>query len=485
MADSVVSAAILSPPSRFIGLFLLGLVASELIFLYSGTQEAGVASRALVALLPLLAWRELRLREGYLLGLCLILIYLTWHSKDSLSEFISDGLSRSAYLASFILLMALLREGALTSSSVLKLGTFLTRQPASRRFVALFCGSHFFAVLINLGALSLLAPIIQRGVRSSVPHGAPLDEIAHVRERRQLSAVLRGFSWFLVWAPTAVTQAVMPTLISGIDGTRLILAGLGLAVSMLLVSWAEDTLRWRGFRKRLRAEGRLPLPSETQFPFRAAGKLGLVCLALFVSSLAFTAYFNVSIVTGVMLAAPLVVLTWVFVQKNRETGKQCVKATAERIDEIAFMAIPSYVREAVFIACAGFIGTLAAKLVPAADVAAAMDLANQPRWLVLWLLSATVWIFGQAGLSPITMAVFLGSLVAELPNIPVDLTFAALAIAAGTAVCTTGAPFSSGAIMLARATGYSSVTLTWRWNGLYTALVFMVLAMFYALLTIL
>ena len=73
MADSVVSAATLSPPSRFIGLFLLGLVASELIFLYSGTQEAGVASRALVALLPLLAWRELRLREGYLLGLCLIL----------------------------------------------------------------------------------------------------------------------------------------------------------------------------------------------------------------------------------------------------------------------------------------------------------------------------------------------------------------------------------------------------------------------------
>src|SRR3546814_3300916 len=44
-----------------------------------------------------------------------------------------------------------------------------------------------------------------------------LDEIGLVRERRQLSALLRGFAWFLVWAPTAVTQAILPTLIPGVD----------------------------------------------------------------------------------------------------------------------------------------------------------------------------------------------------------------------------------------------------------------------------
>ena len=66
---------------------------------------------------------------------------------------------------------------------------------------------------------------------------------------------------------------------------------------------------------------------------------------------------------------------------------------------------------------------------------------------------------------------------------PVDTTLSALAIAAGTAVCTTGAPFSSGAIMLARATGYSSLTLTWRWNGLYTIVVLAALAAIYAVLT--
>jgi hypothetical protein len=298
-----------------------------------------------------------------------------------------------------------------------------------------------------------------------------------------LCAALRGFSWFLVWAPTAITQAIMPTLLSGIDAARLMLTGLGLALFMLAVSWVEDTLRWRGFRKRLQAEGRLPLASATGVPVKAVGNLGAVCLGLFGLTVAFAALGEVSVVSGVMLAAPIVLVVWIFTQEGKSDLDTRTVATVDRLREISFTAIPGYSREAVFIACAGFIGTLAAKLVGAADVATMVGLADQPGWLVLWALTATVWIFGQLGLSPITMAVFLGSLVAELPNLPVDMTLAALAIAAGTAVCTTGAPFSSGAVMLARATGYSSVTLTWRWNGLYTLLVMASLAVIYPALT--
>jgi len=439
-------------------------------------------AQILVVALPLLAWRALRLRESYLLAICFILLALVWFTGKPFVALSLEGLSRSAYLASFILLMALLREGALTSPAVLEVGAFLTRQPSSRRFLALFGGGHFFAILINLGALSLLAPIIQRGVRAGIPAGEPLDDIAQVRERRQLSAALRGFSWFLVWAPTAVTQAVMPTLMSGIDPVRLIVTGLGLTLLMLGVSWAEDSLRWRGFRRKLQAEGRLPLATAARLPVRAARNLGFVCLALFGLTIAFTALVGVSIVTGVMLAAPIVVAVWIFVQQSASAVRPGITAAAGRLDDIAFAAMPGYVREAVFIGCAGFIGTLAAKLVPAADVAAQIGLADQPGWLVLWALTVTVWVFGQIGISPIAMAVFLGSLVAELPDMPVDMTLAALAIAAGTAVCSTGAPFSSGALMLARATGYSSFTLTWRWNGPYTLIAMAVLAAVYAVL---
>jgi len=480
MADSTESAT--AAPPRLIGWALLVLVAAELVFLYAGASGAAILSQALVVALPLLAWRALRLREIYLLAICFVLLALAWLTGKPVAALSLEALSRAAYLASFILLMALLREGALASPAVLEVGTFLTRQPASRRFLALFGGGHFFAVLINLGALSLLAPIIQRGVRAGIAAGEPLDDIAQVRERRQLSAALRGFSWFLVWAPTAVTQAVMPTLMSGIDPVRLIVTGLGLTLLMLGVSWAEDSLRWHGFRKKLQAEGRLPLSTAMRLPGRAARNLGFVCFALIGLTIGFTALAHVSIVTGVMLAAPIVVALWVFVQQPEGALRRRTTAAAGRLGEITFTAIPGYVREAVFIGCAGFIGTLAAKLVPAADVAAQIGLAGLPGWLVLWALTVTVWVFGQVGISPIAMAVFLGSLVAELPDLPVDITLAALAIAAGTAVASTGAPFSSGALMLARATGHSSFTLTWRWNGAYTLVAMAVLAVVYAVL---
>ena len=469
--------------SQPLGLLLLLLVASELVFLYTDLAVAGLLAKALVCLLPVVAWRTIGLREGYLLAICGLLLALTWVLDDAPTAIVSQGLSRSAYLGSFIVLMALLREGALHSASVLKVGTYLTQQPAKRRFLAVFTGSHFFAVLINLGALSLLAPIIQRGVRASMPPGAALDDIAQVRERRQLSAAFRGFSWFLLWSPTAVTQAVMPTLFGGIEATRLMVTGFALALLMFSVSWLEDTLRWRGFRKRLQAEGRLPQPSAEPFPTAAARKLGLLCLSLFGLTLAFTRLGQVSVVTGVMLAAPIIVAIWIYTQQREGDARARAAAAGGRLHEIAFQSMPGYAREAIFIACAGFIGTLAAKLVPAEAIAAALEIAEQPGWLVLWALSALVWLFGQVGLSPITMAVFLGSLVAELPGLPVDMTLAALAIAAGTAVCTTGAPFSSGAVMLARAAEVPATTLTWRWNGTYTLVVLAVLALVYALLS--
>lgn len=472
-----------APPTRLLGWVLLCLVAVELLFLYSGLALAGLVADGLVLVLPILTWRALGFREAYLLALCFLLLGVALFLDKPVIDLALEGLSRSAYLASFILLMALLREGALTSPAVLEVGTFLTRQPSNRRFLTLFGGSHFFAVLINLGALSLLAPIVQRGVRAGMREDEPLDEIAIVRERRQLSAALRGFSWFLVWAPTAVTQAVMPTLMSGIDAVRLMLTGLCLALIMFGVSWAEDAIRWRGFRKRLKAEGRLPLASAARFPARDGLYLGFVCMALSGLTVAFTGLAHVSIVTGVMLAAPIVVIGWVVIQQPGGPGPGRWRPAAARLDIIGFQAIPGYFREAVFIACAGFIGTLAGKLVAADDVAAAIGLSGLPGWQVLWALTISVWAFGQIGLSPITMAVFLGSLVAELPGMPVDMTLAALAIAAGTAVCSTGAPFSSGPLMLARATGYSAFTLTWRWNGTYTLCAIAVLGVIYALIT--
>ena len=466
-----------------LGGVMIALMGLELVRLYGESSGAALAARVLLLALPLLALRALRAREAYLLTVALLVLLLVWFGGGSVPEerlaVVVRGLDRAAYLASFILLMGLLREGAVTSPAVLECGSYVTLQPSRRRFLAVFTGSHLFSVLINLGALSLLAPIIQRGVRHGLEPGAPLDEIARVRERRQLSAALRGFAWFLVWAPTAVTQAVLPTLIPGIEAGRLIAIGLVVALIMLLVSWAEDLLRWWPLRRRLQAAGTLPAPSGQAFPTEAFRNLGAICGLLFGLTLVLAWLGGVTVVSGVMLAAPVTLCVWLLAQQKEPP----LAGALARLREIGTVALPGAVREAVSLGCAGFIGTLAAQLVPADRAAAALALDSLPDWGFLLALSVIVWLGGQVALSPITMAVFLGSVVAELSILPVEPTLAALAIAAGTAICTTGAPFASGTLMLSRASGYSGVTLAWRWNFAYTAVTALVLAGVYAFLT--
>ncbi len=455
----------------------------ELLVLYAESAVVDLASHILLLGVPVIGLRRLRLREAYLLGLCAALLVLAWLYEPDPQTLVLRALDRAGFLAAFILLMGLLREGGITSPAVLQCGTYVTQQPPQWRFLAVFMGSHFFSVLINLGSLSLLAPIIQRGVRGDHRQREDLDEIALLRERRQLTALLRGFAWFLLWAPTAVTQAILPTLIPGVDPGRVLLIGGLLAVLMLAVSWGEDTLRWWPLRRRLRASGKLPQREKLSLPRSALLRLGAVSALLFGLTLLFTFWGNVLLVAGVMLAAPLVLLVWVFLQQpNAESGAR-LAGTLRRLGEVTAFGLPSFVREAVSLGAAGFIGTVAAALVPADQVASALSVEQMPGWIFLSLLSLFVWLCGLVALSPITTAVFLGSLVTELGAVPAEPTLIVLAIAAGTAICTLGAPFASGTLMLARASGYSGVDLTWRWNLAYTLASMAVLAAVYAALT--
>ncbi len=467
-----------------LSLVLMALMGLELIFLYSDADFAGLLVRGLVIAVPLIAGMLslLRGREYYLLSVSLIMTAAAFLAGDVQPEIYALALDRAGFLAAFILLMGLLREGAVTSRAVGLCGTYLTRQPPRRRFIAVFGGSHLFSVLINLGALSLLAPIIQRGVRQGGDMSAPLDEIGQVRERRQLCAALRGFSWFLVWAPTAVTQAALPVLLPEIEAPRLMTLGLILAVVMLLVSWAEDTLRWLPYRQALIRKGSLPKLEPFAFPARAFLDLTKVCATLFGLTVAFKLLGDVLLVSGVMMAAPLTLAVWIFAQHNGHKTWKISKGVVDQLRDIGFNSIPGGVRETCSLATAGYIGTLGARLVPI-DLPLLTLVQGMPAWAFMSLLSITVLAGGQVALSPITMAVFLGSLAASMPTLPADATLVALAIAAGTAICTTGAPFASGTLMLARASGHSGVTLAWKWNAGYTVLASCVLVAVYFVLT--
>lgn len=463
------------PESLIAGLYIGALILLTLVNLYTGTEWASAAAKVLVLGLPLLGLRKLQLREYYLISVSVVLVILVWLSPGPTWDTLNLGLERAAYLASFMALMALLREGALNSPAVRIVGTYLTLQPPRRRFLALFSGSHLFSALINIGSLSLLTPFIQRGIRGDQPLDQPLSEVQLVRERRQLSAIHRGFCWFLVWAPTAVTQAILPGILDGIDGPRLISLGLMMAAVMLCVGWLEDTLIWTRTAQRLRASGQVQTATENPFPRQSFRNLIIVFSALFGLTIAASHFGQVNVVSGVMLASPIIVSVWVFAQGVPR------QAAAARLREIAFVSNPGMIRELVFIACAGLIGTTAAFLVPADALSALVLDWKMPGWLFLWVLSVCVLVAGHVGLSPITMAVFLGTVVSQMPSIPADITLCALAIAAGTAISSLGAPFATAVLMLSRASGRPTTMLTWKWNGLNTALSTLALAVLYVL----
>ena len=247
---------------------------------------------------------------------------------------------------------------------------------------------------------------------------------------------------------------------------------------MLAVGWLEDTVVWAKTGQRLRASGQVRAAKPPPLPRSAALSLAIVCAALIAITFTAKTLGGVTIVSGVMLAAPLVVIVWVWRQ-----GGATEHGPVARYRQIALVSMPGFMRELVFISCAGFIGTTGAFLVPADQLAELVQAWAVPGWMFMLGLSVLVLIAGHVALSPITMAVFLGSVVAHMPSVPVDITLCALAIAAGTAISSLGAPFASAVLMLSKASGYPTTTLTWSWNGLNTLLIVVALGVIYVAYT--
>jgi len=438
---------------------------SELASLAFGLEAARyTAYAAMLSVVPLTLHR-LGFREAYLLTLCSILTYLIYVFHPSPTDAVVTALDQAVFLMAFIMLVGLLQQAAMTSQAILECGTFLTRQRAGRRYFSLFLGTHFMAQLFNLGVVSLLAPLIKRGTEDKN------DPLNPVRERRQLNSMLRGFAWAVVWSPTAVAPLVLMTLLPDAERGPWMAAGAMIALVVMLIGWAED--RWQ-FRKFKPAPGAKNPP----FPLRAYVDFALVCLALLVLTVSAMVFVDQSVVFGLMVASPIILVGWLLTQNDG-----ALVPARLRLSEIAHHHLPSAAPLAVTLACSGFVGRAAAALIPAAEWAEALELQNWPGWVFLLSLSVGVALSSQFALSPIMMAVFFGSLIASVPELPTDVTWAALAISCGWALSMTASPFATVVLMIAGSTTHSGRELAWVWNWRFSALSTMFLAFAYWLLT--
>jgi hypothetical protein len=430
---------------------LMTVMTCELIWLAVDVVAARyVAYAAMLAVVPL-SFRRLGVREGYLLTLCAMLTMMILWLHDSPAEALAVALDQAIFLMAFIMLVGLMQQAAMTSPAILECGLYLTKQRAGRRYFALFGGTHIMTQLFNLGVVSLLAPLIRRGTEDES------DPLNPIREKRQLNSMLRGFAWAVVWSPTAVAPLVLTTLLPEAQRGPWIVAGLVIAVVVMLIGWAED--RWQ-HRDYVPAAGTTNPP----FPVRAYGNFAFVCLALLGLTLAGMALFDESVVFGLMMASPIILFCWLAVQNGGDWA-----ASKARLAEIGLGHLPRAAPLAVTLACSGYVGRAAAALIPAAEWSAALGLEAWPGWLFLLSLAVGVAALSQFALSPIMMAVFFGSLIAAVPELPTDITWAALAISCGWALTMTASPFATVVLMIAGATKHTGRELAWWWNWRFTA----------------
>ena len=462
---------------RLLGAGLLLMCTAVLVHQFAGLRAAALTSSVSLVLcyaigLSLIGWRE----RGLLAAAVAIsaMALLTLPAPGALVE---QSLQRAAFLAAFMILLALLRVGASRSSSVLALGDYLTRQPPGRRYLAIHAGSHIMGLLLNFGTLSLIGPLVMRGVEAT-----RVDEpaAAAIREQRQLSALIRGISWVIAWSPTAVTQALIPVVIVGADPVALAGMGALTAVAILPLGWLNDRAVGRRARRRLAREGMLPAGIRRAFPCGAAARFSLVCLALIGGCALVVLASGAIVIVGLMLMAPFVSLAWLWVQSRtaRSAGGEPDRrdSFAARIDEVATASIPRSMPEALTLSTGGYCGLMLAGMLDPVRIAEWLQPGRLPAVAIYLLVVAIVPLLSNLAIPPIMTATFFGSLLTSLPGLDLDPTMLGFAFVMGWRLNLTGSPFGTTALLLGRATGMKGTAMTWRWNGLFTLASFAVVA---------
>ena len=439
---------------------LIAMMACELLWLATDWAPFRfLAFAAMLSVVPLSAMR-FGWREAYLLTLCIFLTITVFWQHETPITVIYTALEQAAFLMAFILLIALIQQAAMTSKAILECGTYLTGQRAGRRYFALFGGTHIMANLFNLGVISLLAPLIKRGTEES-------DPINAVREQRQINAMLRGFAWCVIWSPTALAPLVLSTLLPEAKRGYWITAGIVISFLVMIAGYIEDRWQWRHYPANA---GRGPI-----FPIKAYCDFAIVCIVLLALTCSAMVLFDGSVVFGLMMASPIIMLGWLLMQNGGLTPKSWISAK-QRISEIAFSHLPQAAPIAVTLACSGYVGRAGAALIPAAEWAETLNIQAWPPWLFLLSLSIGIAVLSQLALSPIMMAVFFGSLIAALPQVPADITWVALAISCGWGLSMTASPFATVILITAQATNHTGRELTWAWNGRFSLICVAILA---------
>ncbi len=449
---------------------LNGLCAAILIYLITDAPVFGLLGAMCYAAFLIVGSEYLHLRERYLMVLSVLSAIIAVSVLAQPIRLLAEASIRAAYLSAFFLLLSVLRDGAMTSSSVLEVGRFLTQQPPTRRYWAVALGGHTMGVVMNFGAMILLTPLIQRGAKANSDTLSP--EIVEIRKKRQLMALTRGFSWFIAWSPTSIAQVVAVSVVSGASVLTVGIMGAICAACVIIAGWIEDLLFGAKLRKRLGAPSAPVAPAP--LPGVSFLRLGAVYGLLIVLSFLFAALLDTALVNGIILAAIPVTGVWIIAQIR--AGRGDGRSLTTRVKDIALTGLPKNSPEASTLALGGFTGTVLAGVVPPESLATVFSFFGTHTSLLYVSITATVVLLSLVAMPPMLTVTFIGGAASRAEGIALEPDLLALALVLGWAVNLTGSPFGGTNLILSRQTGISVKNLAFDWNLRFSLMAFAVCA---------
>lgn len=426
--------------------------------------ETGMAPVICVAFLvwAALEWRDMALiaKLTFLvaLGFGLIVAFTGGLSPEVLEL----AIGRSAFFTFFLVSMDILRSAAMTSRMVLVSGKTIVSQPPGRRYAMITIGGHLFAILLNLGAISLLGAMNRRSIEDN-PEGAD-PRIQDVRLRRMTLALVRGFTAFTMWSPTAVTMIVLMAAIPGLDWYQFAPVGFLTIVLYLTLGWALDRVSYP----------RRPQQKQTQplvQVLKVLAPMSILTVVILASAVLFSWLTGVRLIGALFICVPIYGFGWICVQYSRAGPITSLRLGQRRTVRKILPALVTMRSEISILSSAGFI---AAVLPLQIDTQALGHFISGLGLTEGWLLVALMWfvsLTAPLGLNPIISVAVSIEVFARLSGFDFNPYLLALGGALAWGMATGMSPLGATIRLSARAVDRDPFKVGLIWNLPFSAIV--------------
>ncbi|KAF0674609.1 hypothetical protein [Profundibacterium mesophilum] len=410
------------------------------------------------------------------LAVALILIPLALLLAEQPWGHVWDAARRLSFLSALLIALVLLRLVALRDPRFEAAGAFLASRPPSLRYVSLGIGGNLFGVLLNFGGLGLLLEMTLEGQRRAEAAHPVSAQVHALRQRRIVTAVMRGFATIAFWSPFGIALNTLLLIFPAVHWSDVAPYGLGFAVLILVIGALWDYAE----RRRMPTA---PPGARLAGDDDATGAMGLGAVAAHLLVLG-------AIVLGIdalsdwpfqsilVSTVPIYAFLWCVVLRGT--------AGPSALWHDFSCRAPVSVNEIGVFGLAGLIATLLIGILPVERLEPFIAaLAGGPlgaAGLAVALMWGTV-LAALVGLHPIITVAVLGELVFETgSDAPAVLVIMALM---GGWMCTVIlAPLASTATFVGALVKRSVFVVTFGWNGAFGALLLAVLSLCLVVLAI-